>query len=199
MRTEKLEKLLRFVSPHAPGLPYEMSLDLVRSAYTDFCASTGLLTLKANLEVQRGVRDYTLKAPDGFEVYAVADFEARHLSAVDTFGRSHRRAYSVISNNTIELAVAPSKDYVMTDDLYLTLIPTETTTEIAADLYTRFAKGIAAGAIADACELPNQPFSDPGKAQLYRREFARTKQKGRNLAITNRNSQVLSFAPIRVV
>lgn len=199
--TVELASLLRHVVPSCPSLPYDMGLDLLRQAYIEAARKSGIIRHVCEITRQRGVTNYPLIPPEGFEVYAVvplhrqahSGFESPHTWGVNT------DRYRIIGNEELELYSAPGVDGVTPMQLTVTLVPTDCTVTVLTEIATPFGKGIAAGALRDAMCMPNHPWSSPQLSAKHERTFYRTIADMRNSVITDRGALAPIFRPVRII
>lgn len=196
--TQPLATVLRHIAPLVPEIPYEMAVDILRQNYVEFARRSKLLVSHYSIKVQRGVKDYPLIPPAGYEIYAVSDRMYRPFPDVDYWHMGLGPRFHIIGNRVIEFTDAPSQDHYVRD-VALHLLPAQYATDIPDEVSTPFGKGISMGALADMLEMPNQPWFNPNLAQIKRREFNRTVLSARELAMTNRGSKTLMFSPQRVL
>lgn len=203
VQTEPLEPLLRWVAPSAPEAPREMALDYLRQALIEFARKTGLMRYEATLPIQRGVRNYELIAPEGYEVFALKDVNYQEFP-YQRFPDAHSWWYMwgykfrMEGNRELVFRDEPSADD-NTRKIVFHLIPTDCADTIPTEIATPFGKGIAMGALADLLEIPSKPWSNPQLAQKKRLDYNRTVLSGRQLEITNRGAKTPMFRPVRVL
>lgn len=202
-RTVPLDSLLRHVATRVPALPYAVALDLVRQKYIEFARRSGLIVAYQELPIQREVKNYALEAPDGYEVFAVRGVGHPtgwmwHGPDKDYWFTSWGYRFWVRDNCEVIFDTAPSNDeserYVL-----LTVLPSPCADTIPASIATPYGQGIAAGAIADALDMPNKAWSNPNLASKFERTFYRTVAAAKNLATTNRGAVSPEFRPIRIL
>lgn len=201
--TVELATVLRHIAPLVPEVPYEMALDMVQQAYVEFGRRSQLLVSHYTLPMQRGVKQYPLIPPKGYEIFAVSDIsDAGNMYR--SFPDAHHwfmgwgTRFTIVGNRWIEFVDAPSRDHYARS-MAFHLLPAPHATDIPTEVATPYGKGISMGALADMLEMPNQPWYNPNLAQIKRREFNRTVLSARELATTNRGSKTLMFKPVRVL
>jgi hypothetical protein len=200
---EPLEYLLRHSSPIVPELPHEMALDVLRQKYIDFAQQTKLLVAAQNLPIQKGVRDYTLEAPDGYQVFGVLNMEDLHngfvqFPNVDRWFYTWGRRFELIGNKLIRLFEEPTRDDTHFP-VGLHLIPTQCVDTIPTDIATPFGYGIAMGVVAHALNMPGKAWYNPQMGRKMEIEFSRAKLRGQNLYLTNRGARTPQFRPVRIL
>ena len=191
------------MSTRVPAIPYAVALDLVRQRYIEFARKSGLIVGYQELPIQREVKNYALEAPDGYEVFAVKgaghpDGWAWHRSNAHHWFSLWGYRFWVRDNCEVIFDTAPSNDesdrYVL-----LTLLPSPCADTILSSVATPYGQGIAAGAIADALDMPNKAWTNPNLATKFERTFYRACAAAKNLAITNRGGISPEFKPVRIL
>lgn len=201
--TVPLDSLLRHVAIRVPALPYAVALDLVRQKYIEFARRSGLIVAYQELPIQRDVKNYPLEAPEGYEVFAVKG--VGNPNGWTWFGPSPHYWFNawgykfwVRDNCEVVFDTAPSNDE---SDRYLlmTVLPSPCAATILASIATPYGKGIAAGAVGDALDMPNKAWTNPNLASKFELEFQRTCAAGKNLALRNRGAVSPEFKPVRIL
>lgn len=203
--TEPLDNLLRHIAPSVPDVPYELMLDMLRQAYTEFARKTKLLMSQQELRIQRGVRNYTLEPPTGYEVFALlqADIMDAHWSYT-SFPNANYWYYFwgdklyLDGNTQIVFQREPTCDNIQRV-LALHLLPDACCDNIPKEISTPYGKAIAMGALADILDMPNKGWTNPQAAGRKRLEFNRAVQSGIAKHLTNNGAHVLSFKPLRIL
>lgn len=80
-------------------------------------------------------------------------------------------AYYLESPNTLRLAATPDAQGLWLD-VNAAIKPTRTATQLDEYLVENFFDTIVAGALTNILMLPDRPFTDPGKAQMYGMAFS---------------------------
>lgn len=197
-----LEDLMRFVSAAIPAVPYEVGLDYLRQAYIDFSRKSRLLASHQIIETQRGVNEYLLKAPEGYQVFGLLQNSGRHgYHYIPTPHRwflytGHR--VKLLGNSILFLEQTPSTDGHKIK-IALHLIPTDCVGDIPEEISTPYGRGIAKGAIAELLQLPGKAWSNLPAGAKYERDFHITCQAGLNLHLTNRGAHSVMMDPVRVL
>lgn len=204
---ESLEGLLRFVVPYT-GVPHDMALDMVRQAYIELVRRSNILIHEIELPIQKGVCDYELTAPDGYEVFAIKSPEHGQgyppydylFPTPDRWYMSWGCRYRIEGNQWIIFRDAPSSDCgTYRRRVVVAVLPTECTNTIPRELVASFGKGIAAGAKASAYTMVGQPWYNPTEARRSELEFNRTALSAKNLMLTNRGARAPMFRPVRIL
>ena len=71
IHTVPLSDILPYVKPNCNALPDEMGMDYGRRAYIEFARRSGAIVKRLVYDLQDGVVDYPLTAPDGFLISRV--------------------------------------------------------------------------------------------------------------------------------
>lgn len=204
---QPLEGLLRHVAFIVPELPHDLAMDMLRQAYIEFARRSSMLIAEVEVYVQKGVREYILEAPHGYDIFAIKNAQFRWSISPDHFYYpnphrwyySHGNRYYIRSNNEIVFFEAPSCDGKKPHIFYAAVIPNECATDIPDEIAGPYGKGIAQKVVADALCIPNKPWTNPGLSQRYERDFNRTVMAAKNLALTNRGTLAPSFKPVRIL
>lgn len=199
-----LDSLLRHVATHLPELPYEVALDMVRERYKELARKSGAIRWYYELPIQKGVSEYFIDPPTGYEIYAV------HSTGHPWTGRWHYwesphhwniwwgYRMRAVSNNHILFESPAVRDetdrYVL-----LTLIPSDCSDSIPAAVAGPWGRGIASGAVATALLMPSKAWSNPGLAQKHEIDFNRAVMGAKNLVLTERGTKSLEFKPLRIL
>lgn len=198
-----LSTLLRHVAPSAPEIPYELALDFLRQAYTEFARRSNLLVAHKDVYTQRDVLNYSLVAPVGYEVFALSD-AANTAYGYTLFPNANHWYYAwgdrfrMVGNAEVVFERAPSRDNVAYS-FGLHVLPNDCVTTMPTEIATPYGKGIAMGALADILDMPGKSWSSPRMADKKRMEFARTCLSARNLHLTNRGATTPMMRPVRVL
>lgn len=201
--TEALEPLLRWVAPSVPTCPRDMALDYLRQAWIEFAKKTSLVTVTVTLPIQKGVKNYALVPPKGYQVYGMKDVSFMEFP-YQRFADAHSWYYAwgyrfrLEGNKEIVFQDDPSQDD-NNRKIVLRLIPIDCVEDIPTEIATAFGKGIAMGALADILEIPNKSWTNFPLAQKKRRDFDRTVLAGRQLEITNRGAKTPMLRPTRIL
>ena len=193
----KLESLLRHVMPTINNLPYELGLELVRQAFTEFARKTQMLASQQYLDFQRGVVDYEITAPTGYFTHMVREVGSGSNTIVGSITPHSwyvcgRYRFSVIGNNVLMLSAAPSTDEAGAFAVLTTVIPNESIVTIPREVSVAYGKCIADGALAEALLIKSKPWYDPNLAQQKKRDFYRGVQSAGALALMNRTSGTMT-------
>lgn len=198
-----LDSLMRFVSTVLPSVPYEVGLEYLRQAYIDFGRKTRLLASHQRIVLQRGVREYILTPPEGYQVFGLLQHSGSRWGYMQLpsphrwftyFGHRTR----MLGSDRLYLEEAPSTDG-HTLEIALHLLPTDCTSVIPQEISTPYGKGIAKGAVGELLEMPGKAWSDPRAASKYERDFHIACQSGLNLHLTNRGAHKVMMDPVRVL
>lgn len=201
--TVPLDSLLRHVVVAIPDVPYEVALDMLRQRYTELCRKSGILSYEYELPIQRGVDNYFLLPPEGYEVYRITGIATPYPSAF--VGPSPHRwfaywgyEFNIIENKQVVFRVAPSRDE-KGRTIWLGLLPTPCVSDIPSSIATLFGRALAEGVIADILMLPNRPYTNPELARRYERSYNIGVMAARNMMITERGAKPAQFRPVRIL
>lgn len=204
--TVPLESLLRHIAPTISEVPYEVMLDMLRQAYTEFARKTKLLASHQELRIQKGVRNYKLEPPEGYEVYALlqADICDGVSWSYTSFPNANYWYYfwgdrlHMDGNEQIVFQREPTQDNIQRI-LALHLLPNDCCTTIPREIATPFGKQIAWGALADILDMPGKAWYNPRAASNKRIEFNRGVQSGIAKFLTNNGAHPVVMKPIRIL
>lgn len=166
------------ILPYLPGCPEPMVDQVLVNSAIEFCESS--LTLRQNLDSFRtvvGKVEYDLDPPtknhdinrvmgvtvDGRELRPGL-FEAIR-NDMPTATAIPRGFYTDRTDNTFTLRLSPPPDKVYPVIVSVTLRPARNAVLLDDDLYNIWIDPIVSGAIARAMQIPDQPFTNPGRAQ----------------------------------
>lgn len=206
-----LTSLLRHVAPSVPQIPHDMALDMLRQAYIEFARRTSMLEYCHEFHAQKGVKEYRLDVPTGYEMFALkSPEEGRGIPPFDIvyptpdrwyFGWGRRfRIESAQGSQWLIYREAPTTDCERHKrKLRLSIIPNECVDSMPQEIATPYGKGIAAGAKAEAFGMPKQSWSDAQAQRRFELEFNRTVLAGKNLMLTNRGARAPMFRPVRIL
>lgn len=201
--TVPLDELMRFVATIIPAVPYEVGLEYLRQKYIDFARITSLVVYHQKIQLQRGVREYMLIPPPGYEILGVMQYHHNswgymRLPNIDRWFTYFGERLRVEGNSRIHLETAPSNDERQLE-IVLHLLPNTCVNDIPQEIATPYGRGIAKGAVAELLEMPGKAWSNPRAAAKYERDFHIACQSGRNLHLTNRGSRRVTMDQIRVI
>lgn len=198
----ELQTLLRHVATSVPSCPHDVMMNALRQSYIEFARKSKLLVSHYTLHTQRGVKDYELVPPAGYEMFGlvgIANENYNYLSYpnVDTwfFGWGVRFR---LQGTRLIFEEAPSRDKIC-NDFALHLIPNECTDDIPRQIAVPYGKGIAMGALADLLEIPNQGWTNTKIADWKRKEFHRVTAQATAAYYTNNGAQKPMMKPIRIL
>lgn len=195
--TIPLTNLLRHILPAAPRTPQAMALDLIRQKYIDFARRSRLLCYGATNNIQAGVVDYYIDAPEDYEIYSSIGREVGNSWYSNT--PNYVQDFDVIDSNAVQLRWVPSVDDANGLKLWVTLIPKECINSMPRSIATPFGKQIAMAACSDMLYLPSNKDSDPRIARKYELDYEKMLLSARALATSNRKIGSTSFQPVRIL
>lgn len=187
--TVPLGSLLRHVLPTVERLPYELGLEILRTAYIDFCKRTSMLIYEQSIDLQRGVSDYELTPPAGYEVYQVLGRDANDTlrwSSPDYWGPIAGNRYTITGNKWVNFQMAPPRDWMGGELIRYIVIPDSCIDVIPTEIATSYGPGIAYGALEIVLLYKNRQWYDPNLSMLFGRKFNIQIGSAKNLAMTNR-------------
>lgn len=166
------------ILPYLPGCPEPLVDQVLVNSAIEFCEAS--LTLRQNLDMFYtvvGKVDYDLDPPtrnhdinrvmgvtlDGRELRPGL-FEAIR-NDMPTANSIPRGFYTDRTDNTFTLRLSPPPDKVYPVTVSVTLRPARNAVLLDDDLYNIWIDPIVSGAIARAMQIPDQPFTNPGRAQ----------------------------------
>jgi hypothetical protein len=166
------------ILPYLPGCPEPMVDQVLLNSAIEFCEAS--LTLRQNLDSFRtvvGKVEYDLDPPtknhdinrvmgvtlDGRELRPGL-FEAIR-NDLPTATAIPRGFYTDRTDNTFTLRLSPPPDKVYPVTVSVTLRPARNAVLLDDDLYNIWIDPIVSGAIARAMQIPDQQFTNPGRAQ----------------------------------
>lgn len=201
--TVPLDSLLRHMAVNVPQIPYAVALDAVRERFTEFARISGLLVGYSELPIQKGVTNYFLEAPEGYEVFSVKAAGSPlgwswHNANANYWFATWGYRFFIKDNSEVVFEREPSRDEPGRFIL-MSVLPGSCCATMPRSVATPYGRGIAMGAVADALRMPGKPWSNPGLAESFERKFTRTVLSAKNLAITNRGAITPEFHPIRIL
>lgn len=174
------------ILPYLPGCPEPLAAQVLIDAAIEFCDSS--LVLRQNLDTFNtvvGRVQYDLDAPsaqhdinrvmgvtlDGKEL--VAGMAEALRGDMPTAPAKPRGFYTDRTDSVFTLMLSPPPDEVYSVLVNVALSPARTATQLDDDLYNTWINPIVSSAIAQAMQIPGQPFSNPAQAQILLNSVAR--------------------------
>jgi hypothetical protein len=174
------------ILPYLPGCPEPLAAQVLIDAAIEFCDSS--LVLRQNLDTFNtvvGRVQYDLDAPsaqhDISRVLGVT-LDDKELVAgmaeairgdMPTAPAKPRGFYTDRTDSVFTLMLSPPPDEVYSVLVNVALSPVRTATQLDDDLYNTWINPIVSSAIAQAMQIPGQPFSNPAQAQILLNSVAR--------------------------
>jgi len=166
------------ILPYLPGCPEPLAAQVLINAAIDFCDAS--LILRQNLDTFNtvvGRVQYDLDPPsaqhtisrvmgvtlDGKEL--VAGMIETLRGDMPTAPAKPRGFYTDRTDSVLTLMLSPPPDEVYSVLVNVALSPARTATQLDDDLYNTWINPIVSSAIAQAMQIPGQPFSNPAQAQ----------------------------------
>lgn len=174
------------ILPYLPGCPEPLAAQVLIDAAIEFCDSS--LVLRQNLDTFNtvvGRVQYDLDAPsaqhdinrvmgvtlDGKEL--VAGMAEAIRGDMPTAPAKPRGFYTDRTDSVFTLMLSPPPDEVYSVLVNVALSPARTATQLDDDLFNTWINPIVSRAIAQAMQIPGQPFSNPAQAQILLNSVAR--------------------------
>jgi hypothetical protein len=174
------------ILPYLPGCPEPLAAQVLIDAAIEFCDSS--LVLRQNLDTFNtvvGRVQYDLDPPsaqhdinrvmgvtlDGKEL--VAGMAEAIRGDMPTAPAKPRGFYTDRTDSVFTLMLSPPPDEVYSVLVNVALSPARTATQLDDDLYNTWINPIVSSAIAQAMQIPGQPFSNPAQAQILLNSVAR--------------------------
>jgi hypothetical protein len=174
------------ILPYLPGCPEPLAAQVLIDAAIEFCDSS--LVLRQNLDTFNtvvGRVQYDLDAPsaqhDISRVLGVT-LDDKELVAgmaeairgdMPTAPAKPRGFYTDRTDSVFTLMLSPPPDEVYSVLVNVALSPARTATQLDDDLYNTWINPIVSSAIAQAMQIPGQPFSNPAQSQILLNSVAR--------------------------
>jgi hypothetical protein len=159
--TKTYADILPLVLPFANTLPEELAIELIRQSTIEFARQTGVLRDIAVINAEPNVLNYNVYTTDNYNIDRVVGvvFSKDCINPKVVFKPPHHielsRSVGKKQHGQVELIVVPNQSCFYIEDA----------------LYELHAKDIAAGALAEAHKIPDQPFTSPDMAIIRSREF----------------------------
>lgn len=166
------------ILPYLPGCPEPMVDQVLVNSAIEFAEAS--LTIRQNLDsfsTVVGKVEYDLDPPTRYHdinrVMGVT-LDGRELrpglfeairNDMPTANAIPRGFYTDRTDNTFTLRLSPPPDKVYPVTVSVTLRPARNAVLLDDDLYNIWIDPIVSGAIARAMQIPDQPFTNPGRAQ----------------------------------
>lgn len=188
--TVQLDTLLRHVTPTINNLPYELGVDLLRQAFTEFCRRTEILSSLQEVQPQKDVSDYELIPPEGYEVYKVKEV-SRGSSTISTPNAHYWYSgwgmqFAVIGTKYVVLRNSPNNDSDPPFNISFTVLPNECVTQIPREISIPYGRQLGLQALSTVLKFKSKPWYDPGLAAKFERDYYNAVQSGINLNLMNR-------------
>lgn len=179
----KIESLLPYVMPYAPGLSEPMAIMHIREAARRFCERTRCWRNIEQFKLHECNQDRIILAiPQQGELFELewAKFGEQPLEAIAPTADMWRRDIESGKPRYITqvmpdvLRLMPQvKHGCSNDELAISYFikPSLRTNELPAFLFNQFGSHLANGALATLLLLPNEPFSNPTLAMVFEQKF----------------------------
>ena len=191
MASVSLETFFTDVAIHVPACPEPVMAHAVRNAAIEFCKDS--LVWRETLDAETlSASDfpYDLPTTQGGVTTAILDLriDGRSIAPISEVDLNKAAADWRTATGTPTRYFMPSPDtlsvYTLPDSsisfmLSVAYMPTRTTTVVPSFLHTRYAPGIAAGALAQLFALPEKPWTNPAAAAMWSNVFGAKKAEAK--------------------
>jgi hypothetical protein len=180
------------ILPYLPGCSEPLAAQVLVNAAIEFCDAS--LVLRQNLDTFKtfkGQIQYDLDPPsaqhDISRVMGVT-LDYKELTAgmaevirgdLPTAVAKPRGFYTDRTDSVLTLMLSPPPDGAYDVVVNVALAPARTATQLDDDLYNTWINPIVSSAIAQAMQIPGQPFSNPAQAQVLLNSAARQTNSSR--------------------
>jgi len=174
------------ILPYLPGCPEPLAAQVLVNAAIEFCDAS--LVLRQNLDTFNtvvGRVQYDLDPPSAQHNISrvmgvtldykelVAGMAEALRGDMPTAPAKPRGFYTDRTDSVFTLMLSPPPDEVYSVLVNVALSPARTATQLDDDLYNTWINPIVSSAIAQAMQIPGQPFSNPAQAQILLNSVAR--------------------------
>lgn len=197
----KIESLLPYVMPYAPGLSEPMAIMHIREAARRFCERTRCWRQVDKFEIGCCNQDQIVLAiPEDSEFFELdwAKFDGNLLipSNPDILDDScaSPKYITQVSPNT--LCLHPKSDQIG-GEIHISyyLKPDIFSKKIPDFLFNQFGSIIAHGALASALLIPNQPFTNPNLALVFEDKFSEALNRNFHLNLRGQQRAAVRTKP----
>jgi hypothetical protein len=187
--TKTYADILPYVTPFANTIPDELAIEFIRQATIRFARETGVLRDIATINAEPNVLNYNVYTTESYTIDRVVgvtfskDFINPKIEFTPPNHIKISRSVSKPQHGQVELIVVPNQSCFTIEDA----------------LYELHAKDIAAGALAEAHKLPDQPFTSLDMAIMRDREFRAAINNARTRELKKGSERSLSMKAPRFV
>ncbi len=150
--------MIRFVTTvlrDVPGCPNALIKEEVLSSAIEFCESSGIYTAKLTESVLKDAESLTITVPANTGLVEINNIVVDGIATYEIYA----------DGTTIDFDGKAISDYDM--DVYVSLKPLRSATELPDILYNDWYQTIAAGAKAKLMVMPEKPWTNPKFAGLH--------------------------------
>ena len=178
---KNLDTIHPLVAPYAPGAPYPSMQAALREAAITFCERTRLWRYSYGADIPGDV-DYAIVVPAGATMFEIElarfnqdDLIPQSTEWLDVNAHGWRDATLQGKPSWITQTAPDTLRIIPWEaghlDLALWLKPTEDAAQVPDFMVDKYRRCLADGALAYLLAIPNQPFSDPARAQVFAQTF----------------------------
>ncbi len=168
----KLERYFSRIRPHVTGCPDITIRETLILVLRDICQRVNVWTLKDELYLVKGIREYELLVPDQSEIATIQALR----------DGEHCLHFKDDTGNKIRLDTAPDTSRLC--QLEATLKPVIDATEIPEAIYAETADYAPWGVLADLQMMEDKSWTNPGQANVNYQRYERTLFRKRLRALT---------------
>ena len=180
------------ILPYLPGCSEPLAAQVLVNAAIEFCDTS--LVLRQNLDTFKtfkGQIQYDLDPPSTQHTISRVmgvTLDYKELTAgmaeairgdLPTAVAKPRGFYTDRTDSVLTLMLSPPPDGAYDVVVNVALAPARTATQLDDDLYNTWINPIVSSAIAQAMQIPGQPFSNPAQAQVLLNSAARQTNSSR--------------------
>jgi hypothetical protein len=175
----ELSQFLPRLMPYVLGVSEPLAIQALRDSAIRFCTDSNVVSTTLDpLTTIVAVPTYELEAPDAYTVVSTVLkvwYDGKIIPSVpydtatgmySTSPGAPRFFFGEMVDEVFSLTLMPTPDVTKANSLRVrvALKPTRTTTKVHDVLYDRYIEGIVNGAISILCAVPDQPYTDFGRA-----------------------------------
>ena len=194
--------ILPLVRHWAKQCPDPMLLQAVREALQRFCMDSWYYQRTLRLGPRESSNDYVLAAGANAEIIAIKAVEYKGVpldpvdpSIVDVDRAGSVRYFMFTPPGLLSIYGAPPASEDPAIDVRLVLQPTGE--DVPEEIYRHFRQTIAYGALMRILEMPEEPWSNPGLAQLYASRFLNGTLDAKHQQLRGHSPGPLTVRPTR--
>jgi hypothetical protein len=142
--------------------------------------------------MQKGVSDYEIFPPEGYEFYKARGVERGSefyaMPDADYWYPMWGTELSVIGTKYVVFRNTPSRDEPEPYRFVYTVVPTECVTRVPREISLSFGDKIGKGVLAEVLRYTNKPWYNPSLADKMEKKYEIGVQSARNLVLSNRGA-----------